>query len=128
MSRQHHQTGLTLISWLILLALIMFVVWFGFRIFPIYYNYFEINASINTVMSKLQAGETPDQIRLGIDNLITINNISDVSVRDHKQINIAPLRDGDGYILTLDYDSQTSFIGNVNLLVYFHKVYKARPR
>jgi hypothetical protein len=79
-------------------------------------------------MSQLQADETPEQIRLGIDNLITINNISDVSVRNHKQINIAPAQDGNGYILTLDYDSQTSFIGNVDLLVHFHKTYRARPR
>ncbi|HVC28936.1 MAG TPA: DUF4845 domain-containing protein [Gammaproteobacteria bacterium] len=125
MKSNHHQSGLTLISWILLIALIMFVVWFGIRLFPIYMEYYSINTSINTVASHIEVGETPQQIRGSIDSLFTINSVRDVSVKDI--ITIAPTDDGTGLILTLDYDSQSSFIGNVDLLVHFHRTYTAHP-
>jgi len=125
MKSNHHQSGLTLISWILLIALIMFVVWFGIRLFPIYMEYYSINTSINTVVSHIEVGETPQQIRGSIDSLFTINSVRDVSVKDI--ITIAPTDDGTGLILTLDYDSQSSFIGNVDLLVHFHRTYTAHP-
>jgi hypothetical protein len=125
MKSNHHQSGLTLISWIILIALIMFVVWFGVRLFPIYMEYYSINTSMNTVASHVEIGETPQQIRGSIDSLFTINGVRDVSVKDI--VTIAPNDDGTGLIMTLDYDSQSDFIGNVNLLVHFHRTYRVNP-
>ncbi len=126
MKSSHHQSGLTLISWILLIALIMFVVWFGIRLFPIYMEYYSINTSMNTVASQIEVGETPQQIRASIDSLFTINGIRDVSPKDI--VTIAPSDDGTGLILTLDYDSRSNFVGNVDLLVHFHRTYKANPR
>jgi Domain of unknown function (DUF4845) len=125
MNSNHHQSGLTLISWIILIALILFVVWFGVRLFPIYMEYYSINTSMNTVASHIEVGETPQQIRSSIDSLFTINGVRDVSVKDI--VTIAPTDDGTGLILTLDYNSQSDFIGNVDLLVHFHRTYRANP-
>jgi Domain of unknown function (DUF4845) len=125
MKNNRHQSGLTLISWIILIALIMFVVWFGVRLFPIYMEYYSINTTMNTVASHIEVGETPMQIRGSIDSLFTINGVRDVSPKDN--VTIAPSEDGTGLILTLDYDSQSDFIGNVDLLVHFHRVYRANP-
>jgi Domain of unknown function (DUF4845) len=126
MKSNRHQSGLTLISWIILIALIMFVVWFGIRLFPIYMEYYSINSTMNTVTSHVEVGETPEQIRGSIDSLFTINGVNDVSPKDN--VTITPSQDGTGLILTLDYDSQTNFVGNVDLLVHFHRVYRANPR
>ncbi|HVC37527.1 MAG TPA: DUF4845 domain-containing protein [Gammaproteobacteria bacterium] len=123
MNSNHHQSGLTLISWIILISLFMFVIWFGIRLFPIYMEYYSINSTMNTVASHIEVGETPQQIRLSIDNLFTINEVDDVTPKDN--VTIVPSQDGTGLILTLDYDSRTNFVGNVDLLVHFHRVYKA---
>lgn len=125
MNSKRQQSGLTLISWIILIALILFVVWFGVQLFTIYLNYFNINKSMMTVASQVQIGETPQQIRGAIDSLITINEISDVSPKDN--VTIGPSPNGNALILTLDYKSQSNFIGNVDLLVHFHRVYTATP-
>jgi hypothetical protein len=125
MQNNHHQSGLTLISLILLLALILFVVWFGIRLFPIYMEYYSINTTMNTVASHIEVGETPQQIRSSIDSLFTINGVRDVSPKDI--VTIAPTDDGTGLILTLDYDSQSNFIGNVDLLVHFHRTYRANP-
>jgi hypothetical protein len=125
MKSSQRQAGLTLISWMILIALILFVAWFFVKLFPIYMEYYSINNTMNTVISRMEPGETPEQIRLGIDNLFTINGVNDVSPKDN--VTIGPTKDGTGLILTLDYDAQTNFIGNVDLLVHFHRVYQAKP-
>ena len=125
MKSHNHQAGLTLISWIILIALIMFVVWFGLRLFPIYMEYYSINSTMNTVASHIEVGETPEQIRLSIDNLFTINGVDDVTPKDN--VTIAPSPEGTGIIMTLDYESRTNFVGNVDLLVHFHRTYQANP-
>jgi len=103
----------------------MFVVWFGVKLFPIYLEYYSVNTTMNTVASHVEVGETPEQIRLHIDNLFTINGVNDVS--PNHNVTIAPSADGNSLILTLDYDSTTSFMGNVDLAVHFHRTYRATP-
>lgn len=126
MKSNSHQTGLTLISWLILLALIGFVVWFGAKIFPIYMEYYSVNSVMNTATQRVQLNETPQQIRLSIDNMFTINGVDDVSPKDN--VTIHPAQDNSNVtILTLDYESRTNFIGNIDLILHFHRVYQATP-
>ncbi len=125
MKNNSHQAGLTLISWIILILLIGFVAMFGFRLFPIYMEYYSINASMNTAAHRIQVGETPAQIRLSIDNLFTINGVNDVT--PEKNVTISSPQADNTITLTLRYDERVSFIGNVDLLVHFHKIYRATP-
>ncbi len=125
MKNNSHQAGLTLISWIILILLIGFVAMFGFRLFPIYMEYYSINASMNTAAHRIQVGETPAQIRLSIDNLFTINGVNDVT--SEKNVIISSPQADNTITLTLRYDERVSFIGNVDLLVHFHKIYRATP-
>ena len=125
MKNNSHQAGLTLISWIILILLIGFVAMFGFRLFPIYMEYYSINASMNTAAHRIQVGETPAQIRLSIDNLFTINGVNDVT--PEKNVTISSPQADNTITLTLRYDERVSFIGNVDLLVHFHKTYRATP-
>ncbi len=125
MKNNSHQAGLTLISWIILILLIGFVAMFGFRLFPIYMEYYSINASMNTAAHRIQVGETPAQIRLSIDNLFTINGVNDVT--PGKNVTISSPQADNTITLTLRYDERVSFIGNVDLLVHFHKIYRATP-
>lgn len=125
MKNNNHQAGLTLISWIILILLVGFVAMFGFRLFPIYMEYYSINASMNTAAHRIQIGETPEQIRLSIDNLFTINGVNDVT--PEKNVTISAPQADNKITLTLNYDERVSFIGNVDLLVHFHKIYQATP-
>ena len=125
MKNNSHQAGLTLISWIILILLIGFVAMFGFRLFPIYMEYYSINASMNTAAHRIQVGETPAQIRLSIDNLFTINGVNDVT--SEKNVIISSPQADNTITLTLHYDERVNFIGNVDLLVHFHKTYRATP-
>ncbi|MGH8279892.1 MAG: DUF4845 domain-containing protein [Gammaproteobacteria bacterium] len=123
-SRQRQQ-GLTLISWIIVLALVAFVFWFCFSLFPIYYQYYAINSVVRKTAESVSAGETASQILGSMDMKFTINGVQDPDLTPEKVVKITTAPDGTSMILTLDYNARTSFIGNVFLSVHFHKTYTA---
>jgi len=128
MNSKQQQTGLTLISWLIILALVAFVFWFCFSLFPIYYQYYAINNVVRTTAQQVTAGETAMQIQHSMDMKFTINGVQDPALTPEKVVSVAPSPNGTSLIITLDYDARTSFIGNVDLMVHFHNTYQANPR
>ena len=128
MKSMHRQTGLTLISWLIILALVAFFFWFCFSLFTIYFQYYTINSVVKTTAQQVTAGETPAQILHSMDMKFTINGVQDNALTPEKIITVTNAPNGTALILTLDYDATTSFIGNVSLLAHFHNTYQAVPR
>lgn len=127
MKSKQQQTGLTLISWLIILALVAFVFWFCFSLFPIYYQYYAINTVVKTAAQQVTAGETPTQILHGMDMKFTINGVQDPALTPEKIVSVAPAPNGTSLIMTLDYDARTSFIANIDLMVHFHNTYQVTP-
>ncbi|MGA9852335.1 MAG: DUF4845 domain-containing protein [Gammaproteobacteria bacterium] len=127
MNNKRHQTGLTLISWIIVILLVAFVFWFGFSLFPIYMQYYSINSVVQKKAQQVTAGEMPQQILHSMDMTFTINGVQDPNLTPEKVLTITPNTDGNGLVFTLDYDATTSFLGNVDLLVHFHKTYQATP-
>ncbi|HKT32018.1 MAG TPA: DUF4845 domain-containing protein [Gammaproteobacteria bacterium] len=127
MNTKRQQSGLTLISWLIIAALAAFAFWFCFSLFTLYYQYFAISDVVKTTAQNVTAGETPLQIQRSMEMKFTINGVQDPALMPEKIVKIAPTTEGNALILTLDYEARTSFIGNVSLLVHFHKTYQATP-
>lgn len=124
---RHRQEGLTMISWVIILALVAFVFWFGFTLFPIYYQYYAINNVVKKTAQGITAGETPQQILNSMDMKFTINGVQDPNLTPEKVVQITTGTNGTSLILTLDYDARSSFLGNIFLLVHFHNTYTAVP-
>ncbi|MBU6469853.1 MAG: DUF4845 domain-containing protein [Gammaproteobacteria bacterium] len=127
MKTKRQQGGLTLISWLIILALAAFAFWFCFSLFTLYYQYFAISDVVKTTAQQVTAGETPLQIQRSMEMKFTINGVQDPALTPEKIVHIAAAPSGNALILTLDYEARTSFIANVFLVVHFHKTYRATP-
>ena len=124
MTTRKHQTGLTMITWIVLIAIIGFVGIFGFKLIPVYMDYFTINNALTTVSKNITVGESPVQIRQSIGNLFDVNS---VNVVDPKDIAIKVDPDTKNVVLTLDYDARTNFIANIDLMVHFTRTYTAIP-
>jgi hypothetical protein len=122
MSKRKHQSGLTMITWIVLVGMIGFIGIFAFKLIPIYMDYSTINSALMTVAKGVQPGESPAQIKMSIDNIFDVNSVNTVKVDD---IGIKPDPDGKGLTLNLDYDARTNFIANVDLVVHFEKTYSA---
>ena len=122
MSQRKHQTGLTMITWIILIAMIGFIGIFAFKLIPIYMDYYTINNALTTVAKGATAGESPVQLKKAIDNVFDVNSVTAVKVDD---IEIKPDSDGKGLVMNLNYDARTDFVANVDLVVHFEKTYTA---
>ena len=122
MSKRKYQSGLTTITWIILVAMIGFIGLFGFKLMPIYMDYYTVNSALTTVAKDITPGESPAQVKSSISNLFDVNSVNTVKVDD---IGIKPGTDGKGYVLDLNYDARTNFVANVDLIVHFEHTYTA---
>jgi hypothetical protein len=116
------QSGLTMISWAVLIALIGFVGMFGFKLMPIYMEYSSINSALTTAAKDASSGEAPAKIRSSISSLFDVNNIDVIKASD---VDIKQDPDTKAIVLGIDYDARTNFVANVDLIVHFEKTYTA---
>lgn len=122
MNKRTRQSGMTMVSWILLIGLIGFVGIFGFKLFPIYMEYRSIDSALTTAAKNVEPGETPAQIRVSISGLFDVNSINDIKPED---IDIKTDPDTKAVVLTLDYNPSTNFIGNIDLVAHFQKTYTA---
>lgn len=120
MAMRKHQTGMTMISWILLIGLIGFAGLFGFKLIPIYLDYYTLNKAMMNVAKDLQPGESPQQIRIAISGVFDVNSVNVVKT-DDVSIKVDP--DTKAVVLGIDYDARTNFVANVDLIVHFENTY-----
>lgn len=117
MNTRNGQHGMTLIGWLVVLAMIGFFALIAIRLVPAYIEYHTI------VQAMLQAHnqatpETPiSEIRNSIGRRFMINNVTSVQVKEIK------ITRTDGNLkMELNYEYRTPMMSNVEAVVVFGKV------
>lgn len=121
MNTRNNQVGLTMISWIILIALIGFVALFGFKLVPVYMDYMTINAALTNVAHNTAAGTSASGVHSAIEKQFNVNDVEVISA-DNVKIGTDPT--SNNMTMTLDYDARTGFVANVDLVAHFHKVYQ----
>lgn len=121
MNIRKRQTGLTMISWVILILLVGFVGMFGFKLVPLYMDYMTINAALTNITHDTTVGNSASGMHSAIEKQFNVNDVSVISA-DDVQIGTDP--NSNNITLTLDYDARTGFVANIDLIVHFHKVYQ----
>jgi hypothetical protein len=116
------QSGLTMITWIVLIGMVGFIGIFAFKLIPIYMDYSTINNALAGVAKSASPGVSPAQLKSSIDNAFDINSVNTVKVDD---ITIKPDTDGKTLVMNLDYDARTNFVANIDLVVHFEKTYTA---
>lgn len=109
------QRGMSLISWVIVIAFLLFQGIMAMRVIPVYVS----DASVSSIMKKLPDDSTLSNasvrtIRETIEKRLKINNIYDI---DRSDIVIKPTRGG--YDVTLDYEARGNLIGNMDYVISF---------
>ena len=120
MAMRKHQTGMTMISWIVLIGLIGFVGIFAFKLIPIYLNYYTINKAMMNVAQNTQSGQSPQQIRINISGIFDVNSVNSIKPND-VSIKVDP--DTKAVELGIDYDERVNFLGNIDLVVHFERTY-----
>ncbi|WP_230971582.1 DUF4845 domain-containing protein [Nitrogeniibacter aestuarii] len=111
-----HQTGLSLISMLLVAALLGFVLILGMRTIPVYSEYFSVKKLLNLIVDgKPGVDVTPADIRRDFDKRAKADYIDTISGKD-----LTIIKQGNNFDLSVQYERVVPIAGNVSLLIEFN--------
>jgi hypothetical protein len=110
------QQGLTVISWIVILAFLGFQGVLALNVIPVYIN----DASVKSIMTGLETDQTvrdKDARKLGdiIIKRLKINNIYSI-----KKDNITIKKTKSSYLVSIDYEPRGTLVSNLDYIVTFH--------
>lgn len=110
------QRGLTLISWVFVLAILAFCGMFAFRVVPMYAeNMYVVKALKSLAEPGMQVNEMSDsEIKKKIQNFYMVNN-----VRSDGPQNIVIDRKSKNLLIKIDYENRTNFFYNIDIITSF---------
>lgn len=112
----HKQRGLTLVSFIIVLAVAIFVAAIGMKIVPIYLDNWSVLRAMDEVAETPGAArKSPYQIRLQFFTLMNINAV------DHVKESHVKLKRGNGVNLRVAYEVREPVMGNLDVIVKFDR-------
>ncbi|MCC6302578.1 MAG: DUF4845 domain-containing protein [Gammaproteobacteria bacterium] len=108
------QEGLTFLSLLIVLAVIGFFAYIGIKLTPVYLEHFSVTSSLQSLAEEESQGLAVGELRSRLLKRLEINNVSHVGEND-----IDIRSDSGSKTVTIQYEVQEPFYGNVSLLISF---------
>jgi hypothetical protein len=118
MKMQSRQTrGMTLIGFLMVLALVLFAAYLGIKLVPIYLNHFSVVSEMRAIASEPGAANTaPQTLRR---QLMTRLDLSYVKHVEPENIRVER---SDGTRLIVKYEVEEHLIGNIDAIISFNRV------
>ncbi|MEL0069032.1 MAG: DUF4845 domain-containing protein [Gammaproteobacteria bacterium] len=111
-----NQKGMTLVSWVLLMALIGFLVLIVLRMFPIYSNYYKIQGVFHSLEEEKELYNlNRQQILTVMDRKLHINMVNDFK-HDYFTIN---LKDNGNKEMTIEYQDRRNIMANIDVVVSF---------
>lgn len=108
------QEGLTFLSLLIVLAVIGFFAYIGIKLTPVYLEHFSVTSSLQSLAEEESQGLAVGELRSRLLKRLEINNVSHVTEND-----ISIRSEAGSKTVTIQYEVQEPFYGNVSLLLSF---------
>jgi hypothetical protein len=110
------QSGMTLIGFVIVLAVVIFMSYIGMRIGPIYMEYYSVVSAMNGVASERgSANLPPNDIRAKVLNRLYVSYSENVKNKHIK------LTRSNGVQLRIAYEVRTPIIGNLDVVAHFDR-------
>ena len=113
------QQGLSIIGFIIVLAMAVFVSYLGMRIVPLYMEYYSVVSALNGVASERGSARlSPYDIKVKVLNRLYVSYSANV-----KESHIKITR-GNGVNLRVKYEVRTPIMGNLDVIAKFDKSVK----
>jgi hypothetical protein len=113
------QSGVTLIGFLIIMAIVAFLGYMAMKLLPSYSEYMGVVKAMNQVASEGTNGKTLDDIRRGLMFKMGFQYVDDATI---KPADITIKRDAGGASqLQVSYDKEIPFMYNIDFLLHFNK-------
>ncbi len=117
------QRGLSLLSWLMVLAILAFLASTAFKMLPHYLDYMSLKKIITSVETEpsLQIGTVSDFYE-HVGKGIQVNNVRDLDWRKALTIKV----ENNSFIVHLKYEKREPLIENLDLVARFDKEFRVR--
>ncbi|MGH8453722.1 MAG: DUF4845 domain-containing protein [Nevskiales bacterium] len=116
MTSRHHQSGLTLISWIVVIGIVAFFAVVGVKSLPIYLNHFKILSIMKGVA--IQPGvkeETPMEVRERFARRFDIDMVKHLDEREIKVVG----QPGGARSVVAEYEVRVHMFYNVDAIYTF---------
>ncbi len=119
MSLHRKPRGITLIGFIIVLAVVGFFVYLAMRLVPVYLEYMGVVKAMEQVRNEPGAARaSPEQIRNSLSLKFSTQYLDNNAVPPQA---IQVIREGNAQVLRIRYERRVPFAYNVDLLVSFDK-------
>ena len=113
------QSGVTLIGFLIIMAVVGFFAYIAMKLLPSYSEYMGVVKAMNQIASEGTDGKTLDGIRRELFFKMNFQYVDDATI---KPADITIQRNSGGTsLLNVNYDKQIPFMYNIDFLLHFDK-------
>ncbi|WP_175253333.1 MULTISPECIES: DUF4845 domain-containing protein [Pseudomonas] len=117
------QQGLSVLSWLMVLAVVAFFASTGFKVLPHYLDYMSMEKIITSVETdKASEVRTVGEFYSHVSKGMQVNNIRDLNMRDVMQVKV----ENNEFLVHLKYEKREPLIENLDLVVNFDKEFRVR--
>jgi hypothetical protein len=114
MRARHRQTGLTIIGFLLVAAVVLAIAMIGFRVLPSYIEYFSVEKTLRQTLQNSRDGVTLAEFRRDFDLKASADYIDSVRGSD-----VDLTREGTELVASASWTNTLHLIGNVSLLLEF---------
>ncbi len=116
MKRKRNQEGMTLLSFVVVLAVVGFALYVGMKLFPMYEEYYSIRMVLKGIASETSTGASmePEKVRELFAKRLDVNYSDNVKPSDLKFDRV----DG-GWRMTVAYEVRRPLIANLDVVGKF---------
>lgn len=123
MSFARSQKGLSMLSWMVVLAFVAFVASTAFKMLPHYFDYMSLDKTISSVGTEgLQDVRTVGDFYQHVSRGMEVNGIRDIDLREAVKVEIV---EGE-FRVKMSYEKREPLISNLDLVANFDKEYRLR--
>jgi len=108
------QSGLTMLGFLFVAAVVLVVVIVGFRVMPAYIEYFSVQRALGEALVQTRDLSSPVEIRKTFQKRVDSGYIESVGGRD-----LELRKMGNEYVATVAWTRKLPLVSNVSLLIEF---------
>jgi len=117
------QQGMSLLSWLVILAVVAFLASAAFKVIPHYLDFFALEKAITSVETdKAAEVRSVPEFYSYVGKALTINNIRDLKLEDALDVKL----ENNEFRAHLKYEQREPLVQNIDLVVKFDKEFRVR--
>lgn len=116
MANKKHQRGMTLISWMLVIGIAIFIGMVGIKSLPVYMNHYKVISILKNIAGQPGAADqTPRDISKSLEKRFDIDMVKHVT---HKDVKVTG-QPGNPRTMVLDYEVRVHMFYNVDAVYSF---------